>query len=178
MEQPANPEPPSHARMVHSGSPRLGLEFYAGHRSDPHGPGISFWSLQVSARADLGSRNLPAANDVGDGLHRPGAAIRPGRLLGVGNRTFHLQPRADHGSHASKANVGGTDYCGRHSLAFFCIARLRDSRLADWFCWTTFAVGPEARDQRVAYAGPIGSPLRLHGEVSRTDAHGWHAVCA
>ena len=95
---------------------------------------------------------------LGDGLHRPGAAIRPGRLLGTGNRGVDLEPRADRGSPACQAIVGRPDHCGRDSLAFLRISRLCDSRLADRFCWTAFAAGPETRDQRVAYAGPIGPP--------------------
>ncbi len=131
VEQSANPEPPSDARMVHSGPARLGFEFHAGHRADPHGAGISLRSLQVSARADVDSRHLPSADDIGDGVHRPSAAIRPGRLLGAGNRGLHIEPHTDRGSRGRKAIVGRPDHSGRHSLAFLRISRLCDSWLAD-----------------------------------------------
>ena len=56
-----------------------------------------FGAYKFPTRADLDSRHFPAADDAGDGLHRSGAAVRPGRLLGAGHRRVHIQPAADRG---------------------------------------------------------------------------------
>ena len=94
LEQLADSEPPGGLGMVYSRAARLGIEFHAGHRADTHGAGVPVRGLQIPQRTDLDSRRVPAADDTRDGVHRSGAAIRPGCLLGTGDRSVHLQPRA------------------------------------------------------------------------------------
>ena len=84
LEQPASPESRRGLGMVYTRAARLGLELHGRHRADPHGAGVSVRRLQVSSRADLDRRRFPAADDARHGVHRPGSALRSGRVLGLG----------------------------------------------------------------------------------------------
>ena len=76
--------------------------------------------------------------------------------LGIGASISSRVPIV--GPVAGEAHVGRPDHRGRDALAFFRISRVCDSRFADRVCWIARAAGPETGDQRVAHAGPVGSP--------------------
>ena len=80
------PELRAAARLVPARDARLGLELHGRDRPDPHDPGVPLRRVQVPARADLDGRRGPARRDARHGLHRPGAALRPGRVLGARHR--------------------------------------------------------------------------------------------
>ena len=117
MEQPADSQSPGDAGLVHSGSARLGLEFHGRHRPDPHGPGIPVRGLQIPPRADVDRRHFSAAVDARNGLHRPGASIRSGRLLGIGHRSVHFKPHTGAGAMDREPVVGRPHHRGRDALA-------------------------------------------------------------
>ena len=50
-----------------------------------------FGALQISARAHVDRRRLSAFADAGNGIHRAGFALRPGRLLGPRHRRFNRE---------------------------------------------------------------------------------------
>ena len=83
VEQPAGAEPSGAAGMVSAGDARVGIELHGRRGADPHGAGVSVWSVQVSARADVDSGRFHAADDAGHGVHGAGAAVRSGCVLGV-----------------------------------------------------------------------------------------------
>ncbi len=82
LEQPSVSEPRCDAGMVPARHAWLGLQLHGGRRAHSHVPGLPFWRIQISPRANVDCRRLPAADDLGHGLHRSGAALRSGRLLG------------------------------------------------------------------------------------------------
>ena len=106
VELAAGPQSPIAAGLVSARHARMGIELHGRHRAHPHGAGVSLRRLQVSARAHLDPGRLHAADDAGHGVHRPGAALRPGRLLGTGHRRVHRGPRAAHRRAAGAPDAG------------------------------------------------------------------------
>jgi hypothetical protein len=96
LEQSAVPQSWRHAGMVSARGAWMGIELHGRHRAHPHGAGGDVRGLQVSPRADLDRWHLPAADDAGHGVHRPGAALRSGCVLGVRHRRLDLRPCAVH----------------------------------------------------------------------------------
>ena len=94
VEDAAGSEPSTAAGMVSARDARMGIELHGRRRADPHGAGVSLRRVQVSARADVDSRRLPAADDAGHGVHRAGAALRSGCVLGARHRGVDHEPRA------------------------------------------------------------------------------------
>ena len=94
VEQPADPQSRRFSRLVHTRLARLGLEFHGRDCPDPYGAGLPLWSLQVSQRTHLDRWRLSLARDAWHGFYRPGTAIRPGCLLGIGHRSIDRKPRS------------------------------------------------------------------------------------
>jgi hypothetical protein len=82
-------------------------------------------------RTDLDGRYSSAAADARDGLHRPGASIRSGRLLGIGHRRVHFKPHTRSGAVDREASAGRPDHRRRDALAVLRAARVRDPGIAD-----------------------------------------------
>ena len=81
-----------------------------------------FGAYKFPQRTDVDSRHFPAADDARDGLHRPGAAIRPGRILGTGNRSVDLQPACPIvGPVLVKLLLGGPIIAGATLSRFFAL---------------------------------------------------------
>src|SRR6202795_1807818 len=68
--------------------------------------------------------------------------------------------------------VGRTDHSGCHALALLRLARIRDPGRADCICRAASSPCAQARNQRMAHAGPHRSPRDLHAGISRPDAKG------
>ena len=148
------------AGLVHPRPARLGLELHGRHRAHPHGAGLPLRRVQVSARADLDRRRLPAAHDARHGVHRPGAALRSGRLLGTRHRRVDLEPDPAHRAGARQAAARRPDHRRRDAVALLRAARLRHSRAAHRLRRRASAAGAEARHQRVADARARSSAAR------------------
>src|ERR1700741_4448786 len=119
MEQPADFESWHFAGMVHSRLARMGLEFHGRNCFDSHGAGFSFWSLQVSTRADLDGGRVSAANDAGHGFYRTGVAIRSGRVLGIRNRSLDCKPGSGDWAVGGESHVGRANYRGAYAFKVF-----------------------------------------------------------
>src|SRR5216684_8848760 len=169
VEQPAGPESRYRAWLVHPRHAWMGIEFHGRHCSDSHGAGIPLWRLQISPRTHLDYRRLPNADDYGTGVQRTGTAVRPRRLLGLGNRSLDRQPRSHSRSRNCEIDAGWSDHSWRDSVAILCTARLRDSRTADRFCRSPSSYGDQAGDQRMADAWPHRETSDLRSGISRTN---------
>ncbi len=75
--------------------------------------------------------DLPAAHDARHGIHRSGAALRSGRVLGARHRRIHRQPCSDCRSRDREADVRWSHHRRRHAVAILRPSCLRDSRNAD-----------------------------------------------
>jgi len=73
-------------------------------------------------RADLDSRGLPAADDAGYGIHRPGDAFRPGCLLGFGDWRVNCSSGAVHRRPLVDLLLGGPIIAGPHPHSLLCPA--------------------------------------------------------
>src|SRR6266568_7309855 len=154
----------------------MGIEFHGRHCSHSHGAGLPFWGLQISPRTHLDTRRLSIADDFGHGLHWAGAALRPRRLLGAGDRSVNRQPRTRSRSRDCEVDAGWSDHSWRDSVAIFCSARLRDSRIANRFRGSSSSYGAQARNQRMADARPHRETSDLRSGISRTDQERWGAL--
>src|SRR3954465_12349592 len=162
--------------MVHPGTARLGIKLHAGHRADPHGPGLPLRRLQISARTHLDRRRLPVTGDSRHGVHRPGTALRSGRLLGTWDRCFHRQPRTDHRSCDREIDVRGTHHRGRDLVALLHAPCVRDSGDVDRSGRAPPFDGTEAWHQRMANARAPRETRYLRVRISRADKEGWSAL--
>ena len=92
LREPRVHHQPRRARQRRARHPLLGLvgDGRAGGRA--HGAGLPDRRLQVPARAELADRRRPARADARHGVHRPAAALEPGRLLG-GRGCSRRRPR-------------------------------------------------------------------------------------
>ena len=105
LPEPAVPELPGAVRLVPAGHALLGLERDGRGDDAAHDPGLPLRRAQVSARDDLG-RRLPALPvHARHGLHRPGPALGPGRVLGARHR------RVDRRALAGDRRSGGARRC-------------------------------------------------------------------
>src|SRR5262245_7559682 len=103
--------------MVLASRPWLGVELHGRRGADPHVPGDALRCLQVSPRDDLDSWRVPGLDGARHGVHRPGPALRPGRVLGTRHWRVDRRPgsalRPTAGSPADRRS----DYRGRDALA-------------------------------------------------------------
>jgi hypothetical protein len=95
------------------------------------------------------------------GLHRPGAPLRPGCLLGAWHRRFSHGPNAFHRTTLVHSMLGGPIIAGRNLVALLCHPRVHRSWSVDRFCRRAFAHGAQAGRQRMADAGPHRQDARL-----------------
>ncbi len=176
LAEPRGAELRAAARLVPARGTRLGLELHGRHDEHPRGAGVPLRRLQVPARADLDRRRLPAPLHARDGVHRPGAALRSGRLLGPRHR------RGDRGPHAAAGTRGGApaarrpDHRGRDVVALLHAARLRDAWAPDRLRRDPPAAGAPPRRQRVADARPAREPDDLPPGVRGAGAARRRAV--
>ena len=131
VEQSAGFEPRRNSRVVHPRDARMGLEFHGGNCPDSHGPGVSLWSLQISAGAYLDCRRFPSAHDAGHGLQRAGSAVRSGRVLGTRNRRLNREPRPCSRSRDREVDARRADHRWCHAFPILCAARIRNSGNVD-----------------------------------------------
>src|ERR1700740_2643221 len=111
--------------MVHPCFARMGLEFHGGPCLNPHGPGISVRSLQVSSGAYVDRWRVPFAYDPRDGFQRTSTALRPGRLLGTWHWSIDRQPSSYCGSYDREGDARWANHRWRDALAILRPARLR-----------------------------------------------------
>ena len=164
--------------MVPARRARLGLELHGRRGADPHVPGLPVRRLQVSARADLDRRRVPAADGARHGVHRSGAALRPGRVLGSRHRRIHRRPRSPGGRAVGPSAARRPDHRGRDALALLRAARVRHSRAADRLRLAAPAPGAEAGHQRVADARTRRPPRHIREGIPRARSERRHAVRA
>ena len=127
--QPSDAQSSRRARMVRARAARMGIERDGGDRPRPHGAGVPLRRAQVSARADLDRRRVPAALHARHGLHRSGAALRPGRLLGPRHRRVDRRAACPCiGPALVHDDARRTDHRGRHALALVRAARVHRAR--------------------------------------------------
>ena len=143
-----------HARLVSSRHARLGIGLHGRHRAHPHGAGVPLRRLQISARAHVDHRRLPAPPDPRHGLHRPGPALRSGRLLGPRHRHIDCQPRSLHRRPLVHLLLGGPIIAGATLSRFFALHVFVIPGMLLLSSVSTLD-GAQTRRQRVADARPL-----------------------
>ena len=148
-------------RLVPARGARLGLELHGRADERAPDPGVPLRRLQVPARADVDRRRDPVPLYARHGVHRTGAALRPGRVLGARHRRRDRRPRAVHRTGGGAPDARRSDHRRRNAVALLHAPRLRDPRSADRVRGLAPVPRPEARHQRVADARTPGEPRDL-----------------
>src|SRR5258708_39031184 len=125
----------------------MGLELHGGDCSHPHGSGVPLWGLQISARADVDRWSLSAFGNAGHGLYRTSTPLRPGRLLGIGDRCIYLQPHSRSGTMDRALAPGWPNYRWSDALTFLRTACVSYSWTADCLRRHASSDGPSFGNQ-------------------------------
>ena len=129
--------------LVHPRLARLGFQLHGRSGADPHGAGLPVRRLQVPPRTDLDRRRFSSADDARHGVHRPGAPLRSGCLLGPWHRRFRHGPNAFHRSPARSLDAGRADHRRRNFVALLRHPRVHRSRRVDRLRRRAFAHGAQ-----------------------------------
>ena len=176
LPEPAVPELPGAVRLVPAGHALLGLERDGRGDDAAHDPGLPLRRAQVSARDDLG-RRLPALPvHARHGLHRPGPALGPGRVLGARHQRVDRRALAGDRRSGGARAPRGPDHRGADAVALLRRARLRHPRAALRADRPAPLARAQDRHQRVADARPAGESRDVPAAVRGGGAEGRRRV--
>ena len=125
----------------------MGLDFHGRDCPRPYGAGLPVWCLQVSQRAHLDRWRPSITGDAWHGFYGPGAAIRPGCLLGIGHRRIDREPRTSDRALGCEPDAGRPDHCRSDPFAILRAACFCYPGTPDCFCRRAPAHGAEIRNQ-------------------------------
>src|SRR5262249_805588 len=165
LPEPGIFELQANARLAAAPDSLLVVQFHGGPYVRAHGSGLSFWGLQIPARADVDFRRPASLLHAGDGLHRPGDALRSGRLLGPGHRRGRDGTVSVDRSEPGQPDARRTEHRGRNSVWLHHAPRLPHSRSAHRGRRPSPAPGADQGHQRIPEARQAGGKKCLRGGV-------------
>ena len=178
VEQPADFESRRDPRLVYSRAARLGLEFHAGNCADPHGPGVSFRRLQISARVDVDLRRSACCCSRWE-WPSPGRccdSIRTRTGGWASARRFRAAYRFV-GPVLVKLLLGGPIIAGATLSRFFALHVFVIPGLLIAFVGLHVLMVLKLGINEWPMPGRLVRRVGLHEEVPRDDAHQRRAVC-
>ena len=154
-------------RLVPAGAALLRRLGHGRDGAGAHDAGLPARGVQVSARADLGRRRVPARLHDGHVLQRADAALGSGCLLGPRGRRVDGRPRAGDRAVGRRPAAGRPDHRRRFAQPLLRAARVRHSRRAAVLPGGAPLAGAAVRHQRAAGARPGRRSADLRRRVSR-----------